>query len=50
MLCQNHISQLGKNAQLLSGDGYIGVCEGVWGGGGIFWLLNENQTFKCPDA
>jgi hypothetical protein len=38
----------GKNAQLLSGDGYIGFCGGA--GGIAFWLVKGNQTFMCPDA
>jgi len=29
---------------------YRCLCRGLGGGGSIFCLLNENQTFKCPDT
>ena len=48
--CQNHISQLGKMHSYKVST-YISVLvEGCRRWRGTFWLLNENLTFKGPEA
>jgi len=46
--CLNHISQLEQRVRLLRRLINQGLWRGLGGGGGTFWHLKGNLTFKGP--